>query len=225
MNKDKIGNDWAPILEPVLKKESFKQLKIFLEKECQTHTIYPAKKDIWTAFQWTNYDKVKVVILGQDPYHGAGQAHGLSFSVQPDVKIPPSLRNIYKELENDLNIKSPNHGYLKEWAEQGVFLLNSVLTVREGEAGSHRGKGWEEVTDFAIAALNKKNTPVVFVLWGAEARKKRNLIDESRHFILTSAHPSPLSAYRGFFGSQPFSKINRLLLDTGQEEIDWELKT
>lgn len=225
MNNNQLSNDWSPILEPVLKDESFKRLKIFLANEYQTQTIYPTKQDIWTAFQWTPYEKVKVVILGQDPYHGAGQAHGLSFSVQPGIQIPPSLRNIFRELADDLNLMPPSHGYLREWAEQGVFLLNSVLTVRAGQAGSHRGKGWEEVTDFAITALNKKQTPVVFVLWGAEARKKRQLIDENKHFVLTSAHPSPLSAYRGFFGSRPFSKINELLVKTGQEKIDWELKS
>ena len=195
----------------------------FLKKEYSNYTIFPEKDNIWTAFQWTDYEDVKVVILGQDPYHGEGQAHGLSFSVQPQVKIPPSLKNIYKELEDDLGIPPVSHGYLKSWAEQGVFLLNAVLTVREGQANSHRGKGWEELTDFAIASLNERKEPIVFILWGASARKKQALIDTTKHYILTSPHPSPLSAYRGFFGSKPFSKANELLIASGQEPIDWQL--
>lgn len=218
-----IHNNWQPIIEEATSTEKYNILREFLKNEYETQTIYPTMDNIWTAFQWTDYKDVKVVILGQDPYHGAGQAHGLSFSVQPTVKTPPSLVNIYKELENDLGIPPANHGYLKSWAEQGVFLLNAVLTVREGEAHSHRGKGWEQVTDFAIASLNQRDEPIIFILWGAAAKKKRALIDINKHHVLTSVHPSPLSSYRGFFGSKPFSKTNQLLMDSGQRPIDWEL--
>ncbi len=218
-----IQNSWQPIIEEATATDSYQNLRQFLKKEYSQYTIYPEMYDIWTAFQWTSYEDVKVVILGQDPYHGPGQAHGLSFSVQPGIKIPPSLRNIYKELEDDLGIPPVSHGYLKSWAEQGVFLLNSVLTVRSGEANSHRGKGWEEVTDFAIASLNNREEPIVFILWGAAARKKQALIDTDKHSIITSVHPSPLSAYRGFFGSKPFSKTNKILEDSNQEPIDWAL--
>lgn len=218
-----IQNNWRPILEKAISTSDYQELREFLKEEYKNQTIFPIMDKIWTAFQWTDYKDVKVVILGQDPYHGAGQAHGLSFSVQPTVKTPPSLVNIYKELENDLGIPPANHGYLKSWAEQGVFLLNSVLTVREGKAHSHRGKGWEQITDLAIASLNKREKPIVFILWGAAARKKEALIDTDKHFILTSVHPSPLSAYRGFFGSKPFSKTNQILIDSGQTPINWEL--
>lgn len=218
-----IQNSWQKIIEEATATEKYQALRAFLKKEYKEYTIYPEMHDIWTAFQWTAYKDVKVVILGQDPYHGVGQAHGLSFSVQPGVKIPPSLRNIYKELEDDLGYPPVPHGYLKTWADQGVFLLNAVLTVRSGDANSHRGKGWEEVTDFAIASLNERDEPIVFILWGAAAQKKSALIDEEKHHILTSVHPSPLSAYRGFFGSKPFSKTNNLLAESGQEPIDWQL--
>lgn len=218
-----IENSWSPTLKEATATESYQLLREFLKSEYKHQTIYPEMHDIWTAFQWTPFDQVKVVILGQDPYHGEGQAHGLSFSVQPGIKIPPSLRNIYKELEADLGLQPVNHGYLKHWAKQGVFLLNTVLTVRAGQAHSHQGKGWEEVTDFAIASLNKKREPIVFILWGAAAQKKQTLIDESKHFVLTSSHPSPLSAYRGFLGSKPFSKTNHLLRESGQDPIDWQL--
>lgn len=218
-----ITNSWQPIIQEVTQEKTYKQLRAFLKEEYQHYTVYPEMFNIWTAFQWTPFDEVKVVILGQDPYHGPGQAHGLSFSVQPDVAIPPSLRNIYKELEEDLGISPVNHGYLEHWAKQGVFLLNTVLTVRAHEAHSHRGKGWEEVTDHAIASLNQRDKPIVFILWGAAARKKRSLIDETLHFVLTAPHPSPLSAYRGFFGSKPFSKTNKYLVESGQKPIDWQL--
>ncbi|WP_407639287.1 uracil-DNA glycosylase [Atopostipes suicloacalis] len=218
-----IHNHWEPIIKKAAQTPTYQNLRKFLKKEYSNYTIFPEKDNIWTAFQWTDYEDVKVVILGQDPYHGEGQAHGLSFSVQPQVKIPPSLKNIYKELEDDLGIPPVSHGYLKSWAEQGVFLLNAVLTVREGQANSHRGKGWEELTDFAIASLNERKEPIVFILWGASARKKQALIDTTKHYILTSPHPSPLSAYRGFFGSKPFSKANELLIASGQEPIDWQL--
>lgn len=225
MDEGKTKNKWCEILRPAMETESFRKLKVFLKKEYEEELIYPKKEDLWTAFEWTDYEDVKVVILGQDPYHGKGQSHGLSFSVQPGIKIPPSLRNIYKELEEDLQISPANHGYLKEWAKQGVFLLNTVLTVRAGQAGSHRGKGWEELTDLAISSLNQKDKPIIFILWGAEAKKKRNLIDENKHFVLSSVHPSPLSAYRGFFGSKPFSKANQLLAQTGQKQINWTLSS
>lgn len=218
-----ITNSWQPIIDKATSTESYRQLRHFLKKEYSEHTVFPEADQIWTAFQWTDFKDVKVVILGQDPYHGPGQAHGLSFSVQPGVRIPPSLQNIYKELEADLGIPPVNHGYLKSWADQGVFLLNAVLTVRQGQAHSHRNKGWEEVTDYAIASLNKKDHPVVFLLWGAAAQKKRALIDESKHYVLISPHPSPLSAHRGFFGSRPFSKTNELLVEGGLEPIDWQL--
>ena len=218
-----IHNHWEPIINKAIQTPTYQSLRKFLKKEYTNYTIFPNKDNIWTAFQWTDYEDVKVVILGQDPYHGKGQAHGLSFSVQPQVKIPPSLKNIYKELEDDLGIPPVHHGYLKFWAEQGVFLLNAVLTVREGQANSHRGKGWEELTDFAIASLNEREEPIVFILWGAAARKKQTLIDTNKHFILTSPHPSPLSAHRGFFGSKPFSTTNELLIASGQTPIDWKL--
>lgn len=218
-----IHNNWQPIIEKAAHTPTYQNLRKFLKEEYSNYTIFPEMENIWTAFQWTDYEDVKVVILGQDPYHGKGQAHGLSFSVQPQVKIPPSLKNIYKELEDDLGISPVHHGYLKSWAEQGVFLLNAVLTVREGQANSHRGKGWEELTDFAIASLNKREEPIVFILWGAAARKKQALIDTEKHFILTSPHPSPLSAHRGFFGSKPFSKTNEFLIASNQEPIDWQL--
>lgn len=218
-----IHNNWKPIIEEAISTSTFQKLCKFLKEEYSNYTVFPTKENIWTAFQWTDYEDVKVVILGQDPYHGEGQAHGLSFSVQPQVKIPPSLRNIYKELKDDLGIPSVNHGYLKSWAEQGVFLLNAVLTVRSGEANSHQGKGWEELTNFAISSLNEREEPIVFILWGASARKKEVLIDTDKHYVITSAHPSPLSAYRGFFGSKPFSKTNELLKASGQEPINWQL--
>lgn len=221
--KDKKEENWRSIIKSAGRRKSFQELEDFLKKEYQEKNIYPDKKDLWTAFEWTKYKDVKVVILGQDPYHGKNQAHGLSFSVKKGTKIPPSLANIYKELADDLKISIPKHGYLKEWAEQGVFLLNTVLTVEEGKAGSHRGKGWEALTDAVILSLNKKDLPIVFILWGAEAKKKQKLIDEERHFIIHSYHPSPLSAYRGFFGSKPFSKANELLRESGQKEIDWQL--
>lgn len=218
-----ITNSWQPIIEQATQKDSYQKLRKFLVKEYREHTIYPEADDVWTAFQWTSFNEVKVVILGQDPYHGPGQAHGLSFSVKPGVPIPPSLKNIYKELQTDLGIEPVQHGYLKEWAKQGVFLLNTVLTVRAHKAHSHRGKGWEEMTDYAIASLNKRQEPIVFILWGAAAGKKRTLINEDIHIVLTAPHPSPLSVYRGFFGSKPFSQTNEHLIRTGQEPINWQL--
>lgn len=225
MFKIPIENNWKEIIRDATRTKSYETLNNFLKEEYKEQIVFPKQEDLWTAFQWTDYEDVKVVILGQDPYHGRKQAHGLSFSVQKTTKIPPSLRNIYKELESDLGIPAVQHGYLKKWAEEGVFLINTVMTVREGQAGSHRKKGWEELTDTVISSLNEKEEPIIFILWGAEARKKRMLIDEGKHYVLTSVHPSPLSAYRGFFGSKPFSKTNQLLSESGQKQIDWKLPT
>ncbi|GEP19008.1 uracil-DNA glycosylase [Pediococcus argentinicus] len=218
-----IDNDWQQVLEPEFEKDYYQKLRQYLKKEYATQTIYPDMYHIFQAFKWTPFSKVKVVILGQDPYHGPHQAHGLSFSVQPGVKTPPSLVNIYKELESDLGVKPVQHGYLKKWADQGVLLLNSVLTVRGGVAFSHQGMGWERLTDSAIKALSDREQPVVFILWGKAARDKIALIDQSRNVIIQSAHPSPLSAYRGFFGSKPFSKTNEALIAMGEQPIDWQL--
>jgi len=217
-----LGNDWDRWLTEQCKLPYYRQLMIFLEQEYQEFTIYPAKENIYNALKLTPYSKVKVVILGQDPYHGLGQAHGLSFSVQKGVKLPPSLRNIYKELQTDLEIPTPEHGCLEGWAKQGVLLLNTVLTVREGKPQSHQNKGWEELTDSVIRYLNQRAEPIVFILWGKPAQKKKALITSTRHRIIESAHPSPLSASRGFFGSRPFSKTNQYLKEIGHEEINWD---
>ncbi|HEY4600279.1 MAG TPA: uracil-DNA glycosylase [Cerasibacillus sp.] len=219
-----LKNDWAPRLKKEFSKSYYLRLREFLKKEYQTETIYPNMYDIFNALHYTPFSDVKVVILGQDPYHGPNQAHGLSFSVQPGVKRPPSLINIFKELENDLGFQSPNHGNLVKWAKQGVLLLNTVLTVRSGQAHSHRGQGWENFTDQVIKTLNEKEKPIVYILWGRAAQNKQALIDLDKHFVLTAPHPSPLSAHRGFFGSRPFSKTNTLLKQTGQEEIDWGIE-
>lgn len=221
--KQIIHNEWQEILQEEFQAPYYQQLRMFLKQEYEEQTIYPVMQDIWQAFELTPYNDVKVLILGQDPYHGPNQAHGLSFSVQKGVKIPPSLRNIYKELEEDLGIKPANHGDLTSWAKQGVFLLNTVLTVRQGQAYSHRGKGWEMLTDAVIRALNNREEPVIFLLWGNASIAKKALIDTKKHIVLTSPHPSPLSAHRGFFGSKPFSKINDALIDLGEEPIDWQL--
>lgn len=218
-----VKNGWKPILEEISHTESYQQLRMFLADEYRHHQIYPPMNDLWTAYQWTDYKDVKVVILGQDPYHGPNQAHGLSFSVRPDQPIPPSLMNIYKELEQDLGISPVNHGYLKYWSEQGVLLLNTVLTVRAHQPHSHRHRGWEEVTDATISALNSMNHPIVYLLWGKAAQSKAELIDTSKHLIIESSHPSPFSARYSFLGSRPFSRVNRFLRDTGQEIIDWQL--
>lgn len=218
-----ITNDWFPIIKQATENESYQQLRTFLKHEYETSTVYPKKENLWKAFEWTPYNEVKVVILGQDPYHGENQAHGLAFSVQPGVRIPPSLRNIYKELDADLGIKPVSHGYLEKWAKEGILLLNTVLTVRQAEAYSHRKKGWEEFTNEMINALNNREKPIVFILWGNAAKDKRAMIDEGKHAVITSAHPSPLSASRGFFGSHPFSKTNDLLTSWGVSPIDWQL--
>lgn len=218
-----IKNHWEPILQQAASESSYQKLREFLKEEYQEKVIYPPMNDLWTAFEWTDYDDVKVVILGQDPYHGPKQSHGLAFSVRPEVAVPPSLKNIYKELDDDLGIKPVNHGYLKSWAEQGVLLLNTVLTVRAGQAHSHRGKGWEELTDHVIHSLNHREQPMVFILWGNAAITKKKMIDTTKHTVIQSAHPSPLSAYRGFFRSKPFSKTNAALKSMGYRSIDWEL--
>lgn len=218
-----IGNDWDELLQGELEKPYFKQLMVWLEKECREATVYPPKEMWFEALRLTGYYDTKVVILGQDPYHGAGQAHGLSFSVRSGIRIPPSLRNIYKELETDLNIPPSSSGNLTHWANQGVLLLNTVLTVREGVPGSHQNKGWEVFTDAVIEALNKRQKPVVFILWGSHAQKKGSRIDFERHMVITSAHPSPLSARRGFFGSGPFSQVNEFLVKQGMCPIDWRV--
>ena len=221
--KEIIHNSWQTILTDEFEKEYYQKLRNFLKKEYTTQKIHPDMYHIYEALELTPYEKVKVVILGQDPYHGVNQAHGLSFSVQPGVKIPPSLNNIYKELQSDLGISPVKHGNLVSLAKQGVLLLNTVLTVREGQAYSHRGKGWEILTDKIIEKLNEREKPIVFILWGKPAQEKMKMIDKSRHIILTSAHPSPLSAHRGFLGSKPFSKTNDALMALGETPIDWQL--
>ena len=221
--KQLINNDWWPVLKPQFETANYQQLHNFLVDEYGHQQVYPEMHHIFEAFNWTPFSKVKVVILGQDPYHGPGQAHGCSFSVLPGVAVPPALQNIYKELQADLGCPPVKHGYLKSWAEQGVLLLNSVLTVRAGQAYSHQGHGWEQLTDAAIVALSERPAPVVFILWGRAARDKKRLIDLKRNFVVESAHPSPLSAYRGFFGSRPFSKTNQFLEMTGQAPINWQL--
>lgn len=221
--KQLINNDWWPVLKPQFETANYQQLHNFLVDEYGHQQVYPEMHHIFEAFNWTPFSKVKVVILGQDPYHGPGQAHGCSFSVLPGVAVPPSLQNIYKELQADLGCLPVKHGYLRSWAEQGVLLLNSVLTVRAGQAYSHQGHGWEQLTDAAIVALSERPAPVVFILWGRAARDKKRLIDLKRNFVVESAHPSPLSAYRGFFGSRPFSKTNQFLEMTGQAPINWQL--
>ncbi len=218
-----LDNDWQEQLQESFEQPYYQQLRAFLKQEYAQQKIHPAMDHIYEALKLTPYHDVKVVILGQDPYHGPHQAHGLSFSVQPGVKIPPSLRNIYKELTDDLGIAPVSHGYLVPWAQQGVLLLNTVLTVREGQAYSHHGRGWEQLTDTIIEKLNQREEPVIFVLWGKPAQKKAALLDTSKHIIITAPHPSPLSAHRGFFGSKPFSKINQALLALGEEPISWAL--
>ena len=221
---DKIGNSWDQILAGEFEKEYFRKLESFLDEEYANETIYPPREDIFNALKASDFADTKVVILGQDPYHEPGQAHGMCFSVQKGVKIPPSLVNIYKELDADLGVKPVRHGYLQSWADQGVLLLNTSLTVRRAQANSHRGKGWEQFTDAIIKALNDRPEPVVFLLWGANARSKEALITAPQHFILSGAHPSPLSAWNGFFGGGYFSKTNRFLKLTGQQPIQWQLE-
>lgn len=218
-----MQTSWRPILLEETRKPYFKDLLRFVAEQRQQVTVFPPDAEVFAALHLTPIEQVKVLILGQDPYHDDGQAHGLCFSVRPGIAIPPSLLNIFKELRSDLGCKMPNNGYLTHWAEQGVLLLNTVLTVQAHQANSHQGKGWETFTDAVIAAVNAKTEPVVFVLWGANARKKLALIDTSRHAVIESPHPSPLSAHRGFFGSRPFSKINAALRKAGEAEIDWQI--
>lgn len=214
---------WRHLLAEEFDKPYFQKLELFLAKERQSHEIYPPEEETFSALKLTPYEDVNVLLLGQDPYPGKGQAHGLSFSVRPGIKPPASLRNIYKELATDVSFRIPNNGYLAPWAKQGILMLNAVLTVRAGETNSHLGKGWELFTDCVISRVNEKEDPVVFVLWGAYAQKKIALIDADKHTIIKSAHPSPLSARKGFFGSRPFSAINRALRKAGKTEIDWQL--
>lgn len=219
----KIGNNWDELLKNEFRQEYYLRLRDFLKYEYASGTVYPNMYNIFNALKITDYDAVKAVILGQDPYHGEGQAHGLSFSVQNGVALPPSLQNIYKELQTDLGIPPAKTGDLTPWAKQGVLLLNTVLTVRGGIANSHKGKGWEEFTDRIITLLNEREKPMVFLLWGANARAKKALISNPSHLVLEAAHPSPLSAYNGFFGCRHFSKTNDFLVRTGQEPINWSL--
>ena len=217
----KIGNDWDIMLRDEFDRPYFKQLENFLTEERARYEIYPPQEDVFNALRYSSFQDTKVVILGQDPYHEPGQAHGLCFSDNKGVTIPPSLVNIYKEIENDLGIKMPGHGYLSDWAKQGVLLLNTVLTVRRGQANSHKGKGWEIFTDRIVEILNQRQKPMVFILWGANAKSKTELITNKEHMVITGAHPSPLSAWKGFFGGRYFSKANRYLEITGQEPVDW----
>ena len=219
-----LGNDWDNLLKEEMEKEYFTKLINFVNEEYKNKTIYPKKSEIFNAFRHTSYKDTKVVILGQDPYHGENEAEGLSFSVKTGIRKPPSLNNIYKELHDDLNIPICENGSLLKWTEEGVLLLNSVLTVEKDKPASHQGLGWEQFTDAVIKKINEKDTPVVFILWGNYARKKKNLITNKKHLVIESAHPSPFSARNGFFGSKPFSKTNDFLRKNNIKEIDWNLK-
>ena len=221
MYKDLFSNEWDEVLNDEFEKPYYSKLLEFLQKEYAEEMIYPQVDDLWTAFKLTPFNAVKVVILGQDPYHGPEQAHGLSFSVKPGVKIPPSLRNMFKELASDSSCPLPENGTLTGWAQQGVLMLNTVLTVRDGQAHSHRKQGWETFTDEVIRLLSEREKPIVFVLWGSPAREKKKLIDTSRHAVIESVHPSPLSASRGFIGSRPYSKTNQILESWDETQIDW----
>ena len=219
-----ISNDWLPVLEPEFKKTYYTELFKFVKAEYAAGQVFPPADDIFNALHLTPLKDVKVVILGQDPYHNDGQAHGLSFSVKPGMDIPPSLVNIYKELHEDVGTYIPNNGYLEKWAKQGVLLLNTVLTVRAHQAASHQGHGWEEFTDAIIKAVNQENRPIVFMLWGSPARKKKAMLNNPNHLILEAPHPSPLSSYRGFFGCRHFSKANLFLESRGVSPIDWQIE-
>ena len=218
-----IGNSWDNILAEEFKSDYYLKLREFLKREYAQQTIYPNMYDIFNALKYTAYEDVKVVIIGQDPYHGEGQAHGLCFSVKRGIMPPPSLQNIFKELQNDVGFRMPDNGELTDWTKQGVLLLNAVLTVRAGQANSHRGMGWEKLTDAVISKLNEREKPIVFMLWGRNAKEKQKLITNKNHLVLTAAHPSPLSAYNGFFGCRHFSRANEFLTQTGQEPIDWSI--
>ncbi|MGL4730265.1 MAG: uracil-DNA glycosylase [Clostridium sp.] len=219
-----FNNDWDNLLQDEFNKEYYKKLRRYLVNEYEEYTIYPDKYKIFEALKLTSYEDTKIVILGQDPYHGPNQAHGLAFSVEKGVKTPPSLLNIYKELHNTLGCYIPNNGYLTSWANQGVLLLNTSLTVRAGEANSHRNKGWEVFTDSIISKLNERKDPVIFILWGNNAKEKVKLITNENHYILKAAHPSPLSASRGFFGCDHFRKSNEILINLGKKPIEWQIK-
>ena len=218
-----MQTDWNPILRQEFNKPYWVELQNYILDQRASHMVFPAHPDVFRAFHLTSFATLKVVILGQDPYHGVGQANGLCFSVSPGVSFPPSLQNIFKELEDDLGVSKPQSGDLAAWAEQGILLLNTTLTVRQGAPASHQGKGWETFTDEVIRCISQKKEKIVFVLWGASARQKKSLIDVTKHTCIESVHPSPLSAYRGFFGSKPFSRINQLLRQQGITEIDWSL--
>lgn len=218
-----IGNDWDEVLSDLFQSENYKKIREFLKKEYSTYTIYPPMYDIFNAFKMTSYKSIKAVILGQDPYHEPNQAHGLCFSVKDGCVPPPSLINIFKEMKSDLGLEPPKSGNLTKWAERGVLLLNTTLTVRRGAANSHSRCGWTAFTDEVIKKISAREKPVVFILWGGNARAKKPLIDTERHFIVESAHPSPLSCYNGFFGSKPFSKTNGFLERVGEDPIDWNL--
>lgn len=222
--KIKFKNDWQKLLEDEMEKEYFSSLMKFIEEEYKTKTIYPEKENIFNALDYTSYRDTKVVILGQDPYHGPNQAYGLAFSVKPGVKVPPSLRNIYKELKDDLGCSIPNHGSLVKWAKEGVLLLNASFTVRAGEANSHNKVGWEKFTHRIINLLNQREDPIVFILWGNNAIKNEELITNPHHHIIKSFHPSPLSASRGFFGTKPFSRTNEFLKSIGKKPINWQIE-
>ncbi|MDD7186157.1 MAG: uracil-DNA glycosylase [Clostridia bacterium] len=218
-----IGNDWDEVLSDLFQSENYKKIREFLKEEYSTYTIYPSMYDIFNAFKMTPYKSIKAVILGQDPYHEPNQAHGLCFSVKDGCVPPPSLINIFKEMKSDLGLQPPKNGDLTKWAERGVLLLNTTLTVRRGAANSHSKCGWTAFTDEVIKKISAREKPVVFILWGGNARAKKPLIDTERHFIVESAHPSPLSCYNGFFGSKPFSKTNGFLVRVGEEPINWNL--
>lgn len=219
-----IENEWLPYLKPEFSKPYYKALFDFVKKEYSEQVIYPPSNEIFSALEHTSIKDVKVVLLGQDPYHEEGQAHGMSFSVKPGVKVPPSLQNMYKELRDELGCFIPNNGFLEKWADQGVLLLNTSLTVRKGAANSHKGKGWEEFTDSIIKAVNTQERPIVYFLWGSNARSKKALITNPKHLVLESVHPSPLSAYNGFFGCGHFKKANEFLEQNGLEPIDWQIE-
>ena len=215
--------DWNSLLRREFDRPYWAELQDFVRHERERHVVFPPHDEVFAALHLTSFAATRVVILGQDPYHGSGQAHGLCFSVRRGVPVPPSLRNMHKELQQDLGCPTPSHGNLEHWARQGVLLLNTTLTVREGEAASHQGRGWETFTDEVISAVDAKSSRVVFLLWGAASRKKKSLIDTDRHTVIESAHPSPLSAHNGFFGSRPFSRANQALRESGQEPIDWAI--
>lgn len=219
-----IDNDWLPAVNAEFKKPYYAELYKFVKEEYSKVAVFPPSEEIFSALHLTPLSKVKVVIIGQDPYHNVGQAHGLCFSVRPEVEIPPSLVNIYKELQSDLGCKIPNNGYLVKWAEQGVLLLNTVLTVRAHQANSHQGKGWEQFTDAIIRAVNAEDRPIAYLLWGRPAQSKMSMLDNPKHKIFTAPHPSPLSAHRGFFGCKHFSQANKFLEENGVEPIDWQIE-